>query len=660
MFGMIFTSCSSNSTSDAGDTSVVPDGSEAVSYSETNEKEDIVSGETKTMPEGRIEEMISKMTLEQKICQMLMPAFRYETYISDYNYVPVTSLSDNIKGFISDCGFGGVILFTENFEGNDNAKQQAYDLVAAIKKANEDGGNIPMFIACDQEGGYIRRLPFGTYTPGNMALAAAGTSSDAISSASLIGTELNALGINLDFAPVADINDNPSNPIIGVRSFSDDPELASEMVGYFIEGLHRCGIATCLKHFPGHGNTDMDSHTGLPMVNKTLEEILSSELIPFKAGIDSGTDMIMTAHIQFPMIETGTYISKDGTEIYIPATLSKTILTDILRGKLGYDGVISTDALNMDAIKEHYRRDDVAEMAINAGADILLIPVDFRMNMSEYIPELREYIFMVEELVDSGRISEERIDESVTRILKLKEKMGLLDPESSIGFSLSDIGSFDHHERELEIAEHAVTLIKNDGVLPIGKEENVLCFVPYESQETALEYAKAMLLAKGLIRDSGQLEIADYDDLYLEEVKYTYSEYKDNVEKIIVMSSLYSERGLNDSDSEKIDWLIGAAREDGKKVLMISSMLPYDLSRFDDADALMACYLASGMEQRPDYANEEVLGYGPNIIASLLVAYGDAAPQGKLPVDIPEMVMENGSYTYGSGIAYRRGTGISF
>ena len=660
ILGMFMAGCSAESTDSQ---SLDPISSQEQSQNSGGAEQEHLSGfSTDTLPEpDYLEEVIKNMTLEQKISQMLMPSLRYETYVTDYNYVPVTELSDDMADLIARHGFAGIILFTENFEGKENAKQEAYDLISAIKTANAEGGNIPLLIACDQEGGYIRRIPFGTYTPGNMAIAAAGTREDTEAAAMIIGSELNALGINLDFAPVADINNNPSNPIIGVRSFSDDPDLAARMVGYFVEGLHGCRIAACLKHFPGHGNTDVDSHTGLPLVEKTYDEIASSELNPFRAGIDSGADMIMTAHIQFPMIETGTYVSKDGTDVYLPATLSKTILTGILREKLGYTGVICTDGLNMDAIKEYYRREDVAELAINAGADILLLPVDFRMDMPEYLSEMEDYISMVEELVDEGRISESRIDESVMRILKLKEKMGLLDDTAdSVAYSLSDVGSKEHHDEELKIAEHAVTLIKNDDVLPIGKDESVICMTPYSSQKTALEYTQELLLEKGLISSAEDLTIVDYSDMYLDEVRSIFSDAVARVDKVIVISSLYSERGLNDSDADKVDYIISASHDAGKKVLMISSMLPYDLSRFRSADALMACYLASGMEGRPDYTGGEVTGFGANIMAAVLVAYGDSVPQGRLPVDIPSVIVGDNGYTYGTDIEYRRGTGYSY
>ena len=184
-----------------------------------------------------------------------------------------------------------------------------------------------------------------------MALAATGNPEYARTMASIYGRELGLVGVNTDFAPVMDINNNPNNPVIGVRSFGDSPETVAEYGIPFMEGLHDQGTIVTLKHFPGHGNTDTDSHTGFPCIESTYEELKDFELVPFQAAFEAGADMIMTAHIQYPKIETDTYTSiSTGEEVYLPATMSHTILTDILRGDMGFDGLVVTDALDMAAI----------------------------------------------------------------------------------------------------------------------------------------------------------------------------------------------------------------------------------------------------------------------------------------------------------------------
>ena len=258
-----------------------------------------------------------------------------------------------------------------------------------------------------------------------MALAATGDPENARKMANIYGTELSLLGINADYAPVLDVNNNPNNPVIGVRSFSDSPEIVSEYGSKYIEGLHETGTIVTLKHFPGHGNTDTDSHTGFPVINSSLDDLRACELIPFQKAIDSGADMIMTAHIQYPQIEKETYTSKStGEKVYLPATMSHTILTDLLRDEMGFEGVVVTDALDMAAINDNFSDEDIMLLAINAGADMIMLPII--MDTNQFKRDL-EMIETAIRLVEEGKIDIETIDESVRRILTLKKNHGLLD-----------------------------------------------------------------------------------------------------------------------------------------------------------------------------------------------------------------------------------------
>jgi beta-N-acetylhexosaminidase len=219
------------------------------------------------------------------------------------------------------------------------------------------------------------------------------------------GEELRALGVNLDFAPVADVNIDPRNPVIGKRAFGDRPAEVSKMVAAAVKGFDDAGVAATAKHFPGHGDTHVDSHTGLPVIDHTRAQWKRLDAPPFKAAIGAGVDAIMSAHIVFPKLDP----SGD------PATLSKPILTGLLRQELGFDGVISTDALNMAGVREKYGDGEVAVRAVLAGADLLLMPYD--------LPKAYNAVLSA---AKSGRISERRLDESVTRLLTLKQARGLL------------------------------------------------------------------------------------------------------------------------------------------------------------------------------------------------------------------------------------------
>jgi beta-N-acetylhexosaminidase len=239
------------------------------------------------------------------------------------------------------------------------------------------------------------------------------------------GEELRALGVNLDFAPVADVNVNPRNPVIGSRAFGDDPEQVATMVAAAVKGFHDAKVAATAKHFPGHGDTSVDSHTGLPVIKHTKAEWERIDAPPFKAAIGAGVDAVMSAHIVFPKLDS----SGD------PATLSKAILTGLLREQLGFDGVISTDALNMAGVRKKYNDGEISVRAVLAGADLLLMPND--------LPKAYQAVLAA---VKSGRISQQRLDQSVTRLLKLKQARGLLTE--------APVVSAEEAARVLRSAEH--------------------------------------------------------------------------------------------------------------------------------------------------------------------------------------------------------------
>ena len=242
-----------------------------------------------------INQIIDNMTTEEKVAQMIMPSFRW----SDEEKTKLREITPEVEELLNDYSFAGVILFGQNI---DNVEQTTR-LIDALQKANAENPEAvsQLLIAIDQEGGYVTRLAQGTVMPGNMGLAATDDPELAYEAASIIGSELDAIGVNTNFAPVVDVNSNPENPIIGVRSFSDDPDMVAEYGTEFMEGLQDQGIITALKHFPGHGDTSTDTHTDMTVVDKSKEELTENELKPFQELINNGTDMIMTAHIQYPL-----------------------------------------------------------------------------------------------------------------------------------------------------------------------------------------------------------------------------------------------------------------------------------------------------------------------------------------------------------------------
>lgn len=585
--------------------------------------------------EQRAEEIVSQMTLEQKIGQKLMVSFRY---CKDENgeLKGVTEMNGDIENAIKRYGFGGVILFAQNCAGTEQTARLVYDMQNAAKNSP---AKLPLLVSVDQEGGTITRLATGTSMISAMGLAATGSESNAREDAKIIGSELSALGINVDFAPDMDVNNDPDNPVIGVRSFSSDAQKAASFGTAFIKGLHKTGTMTAVKHFPGHGDTATDSHTGLPMIDKSLDELESLELIPFRAAVKD-TDMVMTAHIQYPQIETQTYKSiKDGKKVYLPATLSETMITGVLREKLGYDGVVVTDALNMDAVAKNFAPMDAAKLALNADVDILLMPVE--LTTAEDMEKMGEYIDGIVKMVSDGDIPVEQIDRSVKRIVKLKLEYGLLDGEEVpveqiVENAKKTVGSREHHEKEWSIAKKSVTAVKNENkVTKIKANDNVLLLVPNENEMNSAQFAVDRLAADGKLPAETAVTVMVYKGSETETVEKAVSDAD-----IIVFGAETTGRASMDAKAEK-GWqasfgssLIEMAHARNKKVTFVSFQLPYDAACYTEADSILLVYNYSGMATMPESFDGETPKYGASIPAGFYAALGGCEAKGRLPVDI--------------------------
>ncbi len=333
-----------------------------------------------------VEQQLESMTLEEKIGQMLITYYRKET------------VDDQFKEELEKYQPSGFILFRENFTNYENTIQ----LIETI----ENTAKIPLFITIDQEGGRVQRLKeledsYVTQIPSMTELGNTNNLTLAYDVGKVIAEELQVFGINMDFAPVLDIVDNVQNRVIGDRSFGSNADLVSKMGISLAKGLEDNGVIAVYKHFPGHGSTILDSHYDLPVIEKTKEELFSSDLVPFKRAIESGAEVIMIGHLAVPSI----------TKSEIPASLSKELITGLLKQEMGYNGLIVTDALNMKALTNHYSEKDIYELAINAGVDLLLMP-----------SSLEGAVTYIKQSVAEGKITEERINESVYKILTLKYK----------------------------------------------------------------------------------------------------------------------------------------------------------------------------------------------------------------------------------------------
>ena len=346
-------------------------------------------------PQKTVEEILQGMTLEEKVGQLFV--VRPEKLGGS-----ATQCDSGDKNGISKYHVGGVCMFGQNIQSPSQIKS----FINGLQSASE----IPLFIAVDEEGGRVARIAncagFAVQKFASMlSVGNTGDTSQAYNVGETIGEYLKTYGFNVDLAPVADVNTNPQNVVIGDRAFGSDPSRVSQMVASAVKGFHSKGMICCLKHFPGHGDTTEDTHKQSVTVYKTWEQLKGCEMLPFAGGINAGADMVMTAHINLPNV------TSDG----LPASLSYEIITGKLRGEMGFSGVVITDSLEMEALRKQYGDAKSTVMAVKAGADIVLMPNDLGTAYNAVL-----------NAVKSGEITQERLDESVRRILNLKRKYGII------------------------------------------------------------------------------------------------------------------------------------------------------------------------------------------------------------------------------------------
>lgn len=361
--------------------------SKKISENGVNGEKDDASGDTDN----------GSMSLDEKIGQMI------------FSGVNGTEMTAETKNNIQKYHVGGIILFANNI----NSKNQTVNFLNEMKTANADNP-YPLLLGVDEEGGSVTRMPDEIKSlPTSRSIGKLNDPDVSFNVGTILGKQMKALGLNLDFAPVLDVNSNPDNPVIGDRSFGDNPNIVTKLGIQTMKGIQNEGIISVMKHFPGHGDTGEDSHLELPKVNKSYEQFSKLELVPFKKAISEGADVSMVAHILLPKID----------EDY-PASMSKEVITGILREDYAFDGVVITDDLTMEAITDHYSIADAAVQSVKAGGDLLLVAHD---------PNLIATVFdKLKGAVEDGEISEDRIDESVERITHLKAEYQLSDEKTPI------------------------------------------------------------------------------------------------------------------------------------------------------------------------------------------------------------------------------------
>ncbi|NUK57529.1 glycoside hydrolase family 3 protein [Streptomyces lunaelactis] len=564
-----------------------------------------------------LKRLISRMSLEEKVGQLfVMRVYGHSATGPDQADVESNLAEIGVRSaaeLIAKYHVGGIIYFI--WAHNTRDPHQIADLSNGIQRAGlAQPTPVPLLISTDQEHGIVARVGKpATLLPGAMALGAGGSRSDARTAARIAGAELAALGILQNYAPVADVNINPANPVIGVRSFGADPGAVAGLVAAQVRGYQSAGIAATSKHFPGHGDTTVDSHTGIPVITHTREEWERPDAPPFRAAIAAGIDSIMTAHIQFPALDA----SND------PATLSRPILTGILREELGYDGVVVTDALNMQGVRDKYGDHRVPVLALAAGVDQLLNP-----------PNLAVAWNGVLSAVKSGEISVARIEESILRILRLKEKLGLFrEPFVSHRGVDRTVGARPHLAAADRIAEGTTTLLVNqDRLLPLSRrgQRSLLVVGADPASPTGTTGPPTAVLAKALTElgfSASALPTGTAPTAAKIDEAVAAASGKDAV--------IVGTYNVSATSSQRT--LVARLVATGVPVIAVAIRNPYDIARLGGVGAALATYSWTDVELR----------------AAARVIAGRAGPEGRLPVpvqraDDPTRVL----YETGYGLSY--------
>lgn len=343
-------------------------------------------------------QLVSGMSLEDKVAQMFVITPEALT-----GYASVTAAGDTTKAAYESRPVGGLIYMADNLLSTE----QTTEMLTNMQNIAMERTGLPVFLSVDEEGGTVARVAkndaFGVTDVGNMSdIGATGDAQNAYNAGVTIGTYLKQLGFNVDYAPVADVLTTPDNTVIGTRSFGSDASVVADMVTKELEGLSSQGVFGVVKHFPGHGGVSGDSHDGAVTLDKSLEELMQTEFVPFQKAVENGVSFVMVGHISVPQVVG------DNT----PASLSQMMVSNVLREQLGYQGIVITDAMNMGAITGSYTADQAAVMAVNAGVDMILMPQDYETAYNGLL-----------QAVQDGTITEDRINESVTRIVKVKLQM---------------------------------------------------------------------------------------------------------------------------------------------------------------------------------------------------------------------------------------------
>ena len=483
----------------------------------------------------------------------------------------------------------GFTLFTED---NVHNVEQVRELTDSLQAAN--GDDLPLLMAADQEGGQLIALVGTTPFPGNMALGAAGDPELTYRVGTAIGVEMLAAGVNLNYAPCADLNTNPANPSLGIRSFGDEPRPVAAHIAAFVTGLRSAGVLATVKHFPGKGNAQVDSHFGLPVIAHDRVRLDAMELVPFLAGLEAGADLVMTGHFAIPGLT-----ERDD----LPSTLSRAVLTDLLRNELGFDGAVITDAFDMGAIAQGTGQVIDAITAIRAGVDLLLLKGEAQERVEQGLG-----------LASRRRlIHRDRLDAAVANSRALRTRVaGAIQPDVSV------VGSAEHRALAAEVAQRAVTLVRNeDGLLPLRleSEDRIAAVMPQPINLTPADTSALVTpgLAAALRRHHGTVDefVVGHPptDGEIAAMREKATDYD-----LWVVGTISA--SLDDQQATLVNQLLAT----GLPTATVALRTPYDLAAYPTATTYACTY---GLRK-------------PMMEALADALFGKAPFDGRLPVTIPD------------------------
>ncbi|MFC7257533.1 glycoside hydrolase family 3 protein [Streptomyces lutosisoli] len=561
--------------------------------------------------------LISGMTLEEKVGQLfVMRAYGHSATAPDQADIDANLKEIGVRTaaeLVAKYRVGGIIYFA--WAHNTRNPHQIADLSNGIQAASlAQPRGLPVLVSTDQEHGIVARVGKpATLFPGAMALGAGGSRDDARTVGRIAGAELHAIGIRQDYSPVSDVNVNPANPVIGVRSFGADPDAVAGLVAAEVKGYQRSGVAATAKHFPGHGDTAVDSHFGFPVITHTREVWSALDAVPFRAAIRAGIDSIMTAHIMVPALDP----SGD------PATLSHPILTGILREELGYDGVVVTDSLMMEGVRTKYGDDRVPVLALKAGVDQLLNPPSLDVAWNAVLNAVR-----------GGELTEARLDESILRVLRLKSKLGLLDDPFVTDSGVDrTVGTPAHLRTADGIADRTTTLLVNKkGLLPLSRRRTPkVLVVGADPASPSLSDGPPTTVLAGALTELGftATALSTGTAPSTATIAKAVAAARD-ADAVVVGTYNVTATG---SQKTLVDQLVAT----GVPVIAVAIRNPYDVAQLPGVGACLAAYSWTDVELR----------------AAARVIAGRRHPRGTLPVpvqraDDPAQVL----YPIGYGLTY--------